>query len=219
MDERLLPLFPLDVVLMPEAPLPLHIFEGRYKEMIGECLEAGKKSSRTEDFGVVLAKGQEVSRLGSSARIVNTTRTYEDGRMDIFTVGVRRFEVLEVNQDRSFLRADVEFFDDDPGADLPAEADAARAIELFGQMMRRLRKSDDMPIHLVRPYRHLSFRLTAPLALDLDFKQHLLGVRNEAERLSLVIQAFEKLLPELDRAERAREIAGGNGHARSARSS
>lgn len=215
MNEPLLPLFPLELVLMPEAPLPLHIFEDRYKEMIGECLKAGKESPRTEDFGVVLAKGKEVSRLGCSARIVNVTRTYDDGRMDIFTVGVRRFEILVANEERSFLRGGVEFFDDDH--DLPSEADAARAIELFRQMMRRIRKSQDIPIHLPRPYRHLSFRLVAPLGLDLDFKQHLLGMRNESQRLSEVIRAFEKLLPELDRAARAREKAGGNGHGGSAR--
>jgi ATP-dependent Lon protease len=219
MEEGLLPLFPLEVVLMPEAPLPLHIFEERYKEMVGECLKAGEKSSRREDFGVVLAKGPEVSRLGCSARIINLTRTYADGRMDIFTVGARRFEILLVNQERSFLRGGVEFFDDHPGADLPAETDAARAIELFRQVMQRIRKSPDIPIHLVRPYHHLSFRLTAPLPLDLEFKQHLLGVRNEPERLSQVIQAFELLLPQLDRAEHAREKAGGNGDAGLARSS
>jgi ATP-dependent Lon protease len=218
MDEPLLPLFPLEIVLMPEAPLPLHIFEERYKEMIGECLKAAKDPPRTEDFGVVLAKGQEVSRLGCSARIVNVTRTYDDGRMDIFTVGARRFEILVVNEDRNFLRGGVQFFDDDPGADLPTEADATRAIELFRQMIERIRRSKDIPIHLLRPYRHLSFRLTSPLGLDLDFKQLLLGVRNETERLSQVIQAFEKLLPELDRAQRAREKAGGNGHSGSAHS-
>ncbi len=211
MKEGLLPLFPLEVVLMPEAPLPLHIFEDRYKEMIGVCLKAGEDPSRKEDFGVVLAKGQEVSRLGCSARIVNLTRTYADGRLDIFTVGSRRFEILVVNQEKSFLRGGVEFFDDDPGQDLPAETDAARAIELFRQVMQRIRNSPDIPIHLQRPYRYLSFRLAAPLPLDLDFKQHLLGVRNEPERVIEVIQAFEALLPQLDRAEHAREKAGGNG--------
>ena len=77
--------------------------------------------------------------------------------------------------------------------------------------MQRIRNSPDIPIHLQRPYRYLSFRLAAPLPLDLDFKQHLLGVRNEPERVIEVIQAFEALLPQLDRAEHAREKAGGNG--------
>ena len=219
MDETLLPLFPLEVVLMPEAPLPLHIFEDRYKEMIGMCLKAGEDPSRKEDFGVVLAKGEQISRLGCSAKIVNLSRTYADGRMDIITVGARRFEILIVNQEKNFLRGGVEFFDDDPGQDLPAETDAVRAIELFRQVMQRLRQSPDIPVHLERPYRHLSFRLTAPLPLDHDFKQQLLGVRNEPERLSQLIQAFESLLPQLDRAEHAREKAGGNGDLDLARSS
>jgi len=120
MDKLLLPLFPLEAVLLPEEPLPLHIFEERYKDMIGECLKAKEEGAEQTDFGVVLIKGDEMCSVGCSARIVNITRKYADGRMDIFTVGVRRFEVLYTNRDRSVLRGGAEFFDDD-GADTPAE--------------------------------------------------------------------------------------------------
>jgi Lon protease-like protein len=90
MEQSLLPLFPLEVVLLPEEPLPLHIFEERYKEMIGECLKAKASGGGQQEFGVVLAKGQEIYDVGCTARIVNLTRQYADGRMDILTVGKRR---------------------------------------------------------------------------------------------------------------------------------
>ena len=212
MDNLLLPLFPLEIVLLPEEPLPLHIFEDRYKEMIGECLQAKEKHSGPREFGIVLAHENEMRTAGCSAKIVNVTREYPDGRLDIFAVGVRRFEVLYTDQERSFLRGGVEFFDDDAGADVAEDADAARAIDLFRQMMQRLRKTSDLPVHFPRPYRNLSFRIAAALPLELDFKFQLLILRNESERLRQTTQALEQLIPQLDRVERLRSKAGGNGH-------
>jgi ATP-dependent Lon protease len=212
MDNLLLPLFPLEIVLLPEEPLPLHIFEDRYKEMIGECLKAKEEHSAQQEFGVVLAHENEMRTSGCSAKIVNVTRKYDDGRLDIFTVGVRRFEILYTNQERSFLRGGVEFFEDDAGADVPADDDAARAIRLFLEAMRRLRKTSDIQVHFPRPYRHLSFRIASALPLELDFKFQLLTLRGEPERLRRTIQTLEHLIPHLDRVERTRAKAGGNGH-------
>lgn len=212
MDNLLLPLFPLEIVLLPEEPLPLHIFEERYREMIGECLQAKEKHSGQQEFGIVLAHETEMRTAGCSAKIVNVTRKYPDGRLDIFTVGVRRFEVLYTDQERSFLRGGVEFFEDDAGADLAADNDAQQAIELFRQMLQRVRKTSDLPVHFPRPYRHLSFRIAAALPLDLDFKFQLLVLRNESERLRRTIQVLEQLIPQVDRVERLRSKAGGNGH-------
>lgn len=219
MENLLLPLFPLELVLFPEEPLPLHIFEERYKQMVGECLKAKAESSGQQEFGVVLAQGEGMHTVGCGARIVNLTRKYDDGRMDIFTVGTRRFEILFVHEgddERLYTRGAVEFFDDEQGADLPSEPDAQRAIELFRQILHRLRKSEEIPIHFPRPYRHLSYRIAAPLPLELDFKQELLPLRNEAERLTRVISAIEALIPKIDLVETVRRKAGGNGHARSA---
>jgi len=211
MEEILLPLFPLEVVLLPEEPLPLHIFEERYKQMVSECLEAKASGSGQQEFGVVLAKGEEMRTVGCSARIVNLTRKYEDGRMDILTVGKRRFEILLTNEEKTYLRGAVEFFEDE-GADTPGEAEAAHAIEQFRDVMRRLREASEMPIHLTRPYRYLSYRLAAPLPLDLEFKQQLLTIRNEPERLRLVLRAIEAVLTQFETLKKAQRKAGGNGN-------
>src|SRR5215472_15538956 len=100
----LLPLFPLDLVLFPHTPVPLHIFEPRYKELIGECLE-----QRTP-FGIVRAKDDGIAEIGCTAEILDVAKRYDDGRMDIVCEGRRRFEVMQVNEDRSFLQAEVSYF-------------------------------------------------------------------------------------------------------------
>ena len=93
----LLPLFPLDVVLFPGAFLPLHIFEPRYREMTAECL------AKDQPFGVVRAKEEGIAGIGCTAKIVTVAKQYPDGRSDIVTQGEQCFEILQVNQERSFL--------------------------------------------------------------------------------------------------------------------
>src|SRR4029079_13027058 len=119
MQDGLLPLFPLQVVLLPGSQLPLHIFEDRYKEMIGEVLR-GKL-----EFGVVLASEKGIVNTGCTATIDRVLREYPDGRLDILTRGPRRLEILVVHDERAFLRGAVEFFDDEDGAK-PANPDAQR---------------------------------------------------------------------------------------------
>ena len=212
MDELLLPLFPLELVLLPEELLPLHIFEERYKEMIGECLAARESRSGQQEFGVVFAHGEEMETVGCCARIVNVTRKYSDGRMDIVTVGTRRFEILYTNEKQSFLRGGISLFDDDPGADAPSDSDAAMAIDLFRSALQRLRKAKDIPVHLPKPYRHLSFRIAASLPLDPAAKQRLLSSNNEVERLEDLIGTMRSMVQQLDFVEKTKEKARGNGH-------
>jgi Lon protease-like protein len=199
----LLPLFPLDVVLLPGTPLPLHIFEPRYKEMIGECL------ANNAPFGVVRALKEGVAEIGCTAEIVTVTKEYPDGRMDLVAEGRKRFEVLELNQDRSFLRAEVLMVPDEPAAS--SEEDKARAIQVHLQILSLAGAVQDLS---AADQNALSFYLAGSLPLDLDFKQKLLGMRSESERIQAVAAYLEGILPNLRRAARARRKAGGNGHAR-----
>src|ERR1051325_2050545 len=98
---KLLALFPLEVVLFPDAPLPLHIFEPRYKEMIGDLLES------REPFGVVRSTDKGIEQIGCTAEIVAVAKQYEDGRMDIVTEGRQRFEIMQVDMGKTYLRAEV----------------------------------------------------------------------------------------------------------------
>jgi Lon protease-like protein len=197
---NLIPLFPLDVVLLPGARLPLHIFEPRYKEMVGECL------ARQQPFGIVRAQENTIAETGCTAEITAVTKKYDDGRMDIETVGRQRFEILELKQERSFLQAEVLFVEDETAASTPEAI--AHALKLHAEILDVLEAEAE--IRGEDP--QLSYAMAGPLPLELDFKQKLLENRSESERLMALTQLFEALLPKLRLAERARQKAGGNGH-------
>jgi uncharacterized protein len=200
--DSLLALFPLEVVLFPGTPLPLHIFEPRYKEMIGECLEQKKQ------FGVIRAQETDLADVGCTAEILAVTKKYDDGRMDIVAEGRDRFELLEVNQERAFLRGQVQLVQDDP--DRPTQAETSHAIELHRQILALANAQQDLP---EGEDALLSYHLVGSLPLDLDFKQKLLGLRSESRRIQTVIEYFEGILPSLRRSVVIRQKAGGNGHA------
>ena len=199
--EALLPLFPLEVVLFPGTPLPLHIFEPRYKEMIGECL------AQHRHFGVVRAVEQGLAEVGCTAEIVTVVKEYSDGRLDLVAEGRKRFELVRVNQERSFLQAEVLLIDDEPGA--PSKEESSRAVQLHSELLAIAGAKQDLS---AADPSLLSFYLAGSVPLDLDFKQRLLSLRSEPERLSSYISYLETIIPNLRRAASAREKAGGNGH-------
>src|SRR5512140_2626173 len=101
---RLIPIFPLQVVIFPRTHLPLHIFEDRYKEMVGEAIR-----DRSE-FGIVLARERGIVNAGCTVVVDKVLNMHPDGRMDIVTRGQRRFEITSLDQEKDYLRAEVEFF-------------------------------------------------------------------------------------------------------------
>ena len=189
----LLPLFPLDLVLLPGVPLPLHVFEPRYKEMIAECLDEKKP------FGVVRASSNGVAEIGCTAEIVEVTKRYDDGRMDILTRGVERFEVLQVHEERTFLEAEFTVIEDEPGT--PTSDLVQKAVHLHAEIVKLAGADADGPEEGAE---HLSFLLAGSLPLDLDFKQKLLTILSEPKRLQAVISYLEAVLPGLRRASKAR---------------
>ena len=101
-----IPLFPLNVVLLPGADLPLHIFEPRYRKMVRGCLD-----NKTE-FGMLLALSDGVAGTGCTAEILEVVKTHDDGRMDILTVGREPFRVVELFTDDPLLEGAVDYLDD-----------------------------------------------------------------------------------------------------------
>jgi Lon protease-like protein len=199
MQQDLLPLFPLRMVLLPGAPAGLHIFEERYKEMIGEAIEHGT------EFGIVLAQEKGVVNTGCTATVREVKQKYEDGRMDIEVVGRRRFEILFLNEEKSYLRGAVEFFDDEddgaPPDDLLARVSADYA---------RLRSLEDEPDYHGDP--KLSFRI-AQMVEDIDLRQLMLSLRSERARLKQLADFLPAYVARLLHTARIRALARSNGHA------
>ncbi|HEY2013706.1 MAG TPA: LON peptidase substrate-binding domain-containing protein, partial [Bryobacteraceae bacterium] len=115
MSSRLIPLFPLQVVVFPRTQLPLHIFEDRYKEMVGAAIE------ESSEFGIVLAREDGIVNAGCTVVVEKVVERYPDGRMDIVTRGQRRFEIVGLNEDKDYLQGEVTFFDDEDFDVPPAE--------------------------------------------------------------------------------------------------
>ena len=196
----LLALFPLEVVLFPGAPLPLHIFEPRYKEMINECLEEKKP------FGMVRANKDALAEVGCTAIILNVLKKYDDGRLGIEAEGKQRFEIIQLNQERSFLQGEVVFFDDE--ASTVADADTKNLLQLHEQLFSILGQHTDT----ARKRASVSFQLAHELPVDLDFKQALLEMKSESERVTTLIEYYKATIPKVERTLRVREKASGNGH-------
>jgi len=192
--EPLLPLFPLDLVLLPHTNLPLHIFEERYKEMIQDCLE------NKWEFGMLAVEGDRVKNIGCTASVSKVVERFPDGRLNILVRGMRRFEIRDLNEDKSYLRGSVEFFDDGAG-ELPAEEIRQRALRLHGRVMEL---ADIPAASLQDPPRiadtQLSYRLMAGVPAELPWQQSLLELRSETERLDRVVSYLQKLIDFLEAA-------------------
>jgi len=197
----LLPLFPLQTVLLPRAPLPLHIFEDRYKEMVRDVMLADS------EFGVVLANDDGLLNTGCTARIERILRQFEDGRLDLMAVGQHRFQILSLDSERSYLRARVEEFEDDDFAPVP-ERKLNEAFVLYAEYARvsgdeTETPSPDEPL--------LSFVLGA-ISPDVEFRQLLLGTRSEARRIELVAAHLAQLIRRRQAEDAMRNTARTNGH-------
>src|SRR5438270_1188226 len=183
----LLPLFPLDVVLFPGAPLPLHIFEPRYKEMIGECLEM-KRS-----FGMVRAHENALAEIGCTAAILNVSKKYDDGRLDITTQGKQRFEIVQLNQERSFLQAEVLFFDDDP-----SQVDVAN-VETVVKLHEQLLGILGQDAQIERNQGQVSFQLAHDLLENLNLRKPLLEMNWEGRGFETLSENYRRTIPRWER--------------------
>ena len=196
-DLHQLSLFPLNVVLFPGMPMPLHIFEERYKAMIGECVD------REEPFGIILIKeGQEVGgpadpvKIGTTARIAQVERL-DEGRLNIMTKGEKRFEVVEITQQVPHVVALVRYLTEESGEESASVYQETK--EAYGGYLRHLTSltggwtaQAEVPDDPVT----LSFAVASSLASGIEIpravKQDLLETPDAAQRL-------EKLLPLLKR--------------------
>lgn len=204
MSGELIPLFPLNVVLFPGTPLPLHIFEPRYRQMTRECLE------RKQEFGVVLARKEGIAAVGCSAEIIKVVKQYEDGRSDILTVGRRRFRVEEVFDDKPYYQGRVEFLAEAAAKEDPHTAE--RLLVLYAEVHRLVYGREGGAVPAGGSV--LSYVVAAELPLEAEHKQELLELDSEPDRRRVLTERLEAWAEELRRAARSSKKAGGNGHGR-----
>ncbi len=203
-----IPLFPLNVVLLPGAGLPLHIFEPRYRQMIHHCVE-----DKTE-FGLLLSLPKGIVRVGCTAEILEVVKNYEDGRLDVLTVGRSPFRIIELLNPEAFaeealLEGHVDYLDD---RERPVNPRIHRElVELyevchtivFGDYPRSIQS--EVP-------ENLSYLVAGTLPMELMWKQQVLELRSEADRQERLVTYLREWAPHLQKEESLRQHADGNGH-------
>jgi Lon protease-like protein len=196
-----LPLFPLNTVLFPHMPLPLYVFEPRYKQMLDDCLTAG------QSFGVVgIREGLETGpaipyEVGTLAKIVSINRL-EDGNFNLLVSGASRFEIVSTAQDRPYLRGEVRFLaeeGDDPDETSAITEEAATAFLDYSNLLRRLVDQPSQDFEPPMEAELLSYLIGASLNLQLPEKQALLATGRADDRLKAELRILRKEITLLKR--------------------
>lgn len=200
-----IPLFPLEVVLFPGMLLPLHIFEPRYRALTRFCLE------NRREFGVVLDRRKEIVGVGCTAEIVKVVQEHPDGRMDILAQGRARFAILELFEGDPYPEARVEYHEDIPEPNLPADDPELRALFARCYALAYGRPSE---LGEIPEGGFLSYQIVADLPLDLELKQALLSLCSEVERRRVLHKLLPRWAHHVEMARRGQAKAAGNGHGR-----
>jgi Lon protease-like protein len=205
-----IPLFPLGVVLLPGTLLPLHIFEARYKEMIGECL------AENREFGIVYFSGDEINRIGCSAQIVKLLKTYDNGEMDIITVGTNRFFIKELDETQEYFQAKIVLFDDDP----EEETEELKQLAISGiNLLEELKsvtgiESDEAVFEEESDIRKVSFLISGNDGFRPTEKQNFLEMTSTKKRLKNAVGALKKVIQRARLSLEIQKIINGNGDAK-----
>lgn len=205
--ESVIPLFPLGLVLMPHIPLPLHIFEERYKLMIGDCL------AQDRDFGIVFHNATDIQAVGCTANILKIIKRYDDGRLDILTRGGTRFVIKEIYDKKAYLEARIIFFDDEEIPDTRnSQVLADKGIALLKQFASDLEVQEGYSYIEEMDLKSVSFLIAGCEGFSHEEKQRFLEMTSTPERLEKSVAALEKIIERMKISAEIQRIISGNGN-------
>ena len=204
-----IPLFPLGLVLLPQMPLPLHIFEERYKLLIGECLANNK------EFGIVYFNGTDIQAIGCTASIQKVLKRYEDGRLDILTLGENRFEISAMYDHKPYLQAAVTLFDDELEDNTTASQKLAdNGINLLKQFAGISGAQGEYGFDEIMDLKSISFLIAGCEGFNYEEKQKFLEMSSTSERLEKSVGSLAKIIERTKITAEIQKIIGGNGNMR-----
>jgi Lon protease-like protein len=212
-----LPLFPLSVVLFPGVPLPLHIFEPRYRQMLRD-IQIGNSLFGLSYFDASTSERDlpAVGSIGCVARVTES-QPYQDGRSNILTVGVIRYRIEGyVERGDPYLVVRVSYFEDEDENSEAVKKSSREVAETFTRIARAVRIINNERAHLpniadTEPER-LSFLVAAAMEVDTEVKQELLELRSTSERLRRLQDILVRAVTGYEERARVHELAKGNGH-------
>ena len=202
-----MPLFPLGLVLLPQMPLPLHIFEERYKLMIGECLEMNR------GFGIVYFNGTDIQAIGCTAGIQRVLKRYDDGRLDILTQGENRFEINEIYDHKAYLEAAVTVFDDKlEEISTACQELADKGMNLLKQFAGISGVQGEYGFAEIMDFKSISFLIAGCEGFSYEEKQKFLEMTSTCERLEKSVGSLAKIIERTKITAEIQKIIGGNGN-------
>ncbi len=205
-----LEIFPLHIVLFPGSFVPLHIFEERYKRLIDRCRDGHRA------FGINFVEQTQMAAVGCTARVVEILKTYDDGRLDIIVAGNRRYTLQSIQEiPEECITAQVEYFDDDPDAFFNPSL-FEECIALFNDIVNLVyTNAEELNLQYTPgPQPTFSYIMAQKVGLPLAQKQLLLESRSEHERLGILQQHMERLLPTLRKPENLQSVLRLDGYLR-----
>lgn len=214
---RELPLFPLPIVLFPGVPLPLHIFEPRYHEMLSDIRAGGNLFGLSYfDAGEAATDLPPAGHIGCVAEVTET-QSLPDGRSNIMTLGLVRYHMESyIERGDPYLVGRVSYFEDDEEDSEALQEKTREVAEMFMRIARAIRAINDERANLpnisdTEPQR-LSFLVAAAMEMESEVKLEMLELRSTSERLERLREMLEQALPGYEERARVHSIAKGNGH-------
>ena len=193
-------LFPLNLVLLPGEQAPLHVFEPRYKELIGECLDEGV------EFGLVLADDDGMREVGTRAGVVEVLDRFPDGRLNVVVEGRDRFRLLDVTEGPSFTTAQVTELEDEDEA--PSEEEVEECLAAYHRVVSAAEADlEDLDLAAAS----IAFQIAARVDFGTEIQQGLLELRSERERVIRLAPMLNRAADAVEREREIRERASGNG--------
>jgi Lon protease-like protein len=190
--ETTIPIFPLQLVMLPEMVLPLHIFEERYKLMVGECLK------RDKSFGILFTGGNNIEQVGCTAAITHVLNRYEDGRLDILAAGKDRFRIVEFLDGKPYLEAEVNFFSDAEEEVDGALIDLARgALKVLERHAILTGREIDLAGLSRTGLERLSFTVASIEGIPMEDRQKFLEMTRTRERLKTGTESLRSVVDRL----------------------
>ena len=209
-DYATIPIFPLKLVVFPGEMVPLRIFEERYKQMFAD-VRAARERGEVLQVGIILVEGSEVlAEVGCTVVLEEVLEEHEDGRLNIITLGARRFRIEQVAGDKSYLEAWVEYVDDEEEA-----IDGVLQTRVIAGYQRLLELvEEESGAEVEGGDADNAFQIAQAVAMDLGGKQRLLAMTTENRRLEMLGEYFERLLPTLEERRAVRLRVHSNGHSK-----
>ena len=178
-----IPLFPLDIVLLPYEEIELHIFEDRYKKMIKECLKSNNQ------FGVVLKKNNHIHKIGCSAFILDIIKDYDTGEYDILIKGSDKFNILSMHKDKNLWMGDIEYSADNNNCSDKDVLNDTKDKYINILLNHHISKNIDVELK-----KHKSYEFIQKILLPNNIKQIFLELDSEKERILLLNDLFDKVI-------------------------